>query len=187
MATHSSVLDWKIPGMVETGGLPSIGSHSEVKVAQSCMTLCDPMDFPWNSLGQITGVGSLSLLQGIIPNPEIEPKSPTLQADSWATREAGPLRIMLNLLYSSSLQVLPYNFSNSATSSGSSSNFNSFAISITPAVISSNKVLNHSKSSRRAGIYFLHRQGRFSMIGPLRIMPNLFCLCSLNGTTKPEW
>ena len=27
MATHSSVLDWKIPGMVETGGLPSMGSH----------------------------------------------------------------------------------------------------------------------------------------------------------------
>ena len=27
MATHSSVLAWKIPGTVEPGGLPSIGSH----------------------------------------------------------------------------------------------------------------------------------------------------------------
>ena len=27
MATHSSVLAWRIPGMVELGGLPSIGSH----------------------------------------------------------------------------------------------------------------------------------------------------------------
>ena len=27
MATHSSVLAWRIPGMVEPGGLPSIGSH----------------------------------------------------------------------------------------------------------------------------------------------------------------
>ena len=27
MATHSSVLAWKIPGMGEPGGLPSIGSH----------------------------------------------------------------------------------------------------------------------------------------------------------------
>ena len=27
MATHSSVLDWRIPGMVEPGGLPSMGSH----------------------------------------------------------------------------------------------------------------------------------------------------------------
>ena len=27
MATHSSVLAWRIPGMVEPGGLPSTGSH----------------------------------------------------------------------------------------------------------------------------------------------------------------
>ena len=39
-----------------------------IKVAQLCLTLCDPMDCtPWNSPGQNTGVGSLSLLQGIFP------------------------------------------------------------------------------------------------------------------------
>ena len=41
-----------------------------MKVAQSCLTLCDPMDglyTPWNSPGQNTGVGSCSLLQGIFP------------------------------------------------------------------------------------------------------------------------
>ena len=27
MATHSSVLPWRIPGMGEPGGLPSMGSH----------------------------------------------------------------------------------------------------------------------------------------------------------------
>ena len=27
MATHSSVLAWRIPGMREPGGLPSMGSH----------------------------------------------------------------------------------------------------------------------------------------------------------------
>ena len=27
MATHFSVLAWRIPGMVEPGGLPSMGSH----------------------------------------------------------------------------------------------------------------------------------------------------------------
>ena len=27
MATHSSVLAWKIPGTCEPGGLPSVGSH----------------------------------------------------------------------------------------------------------------------------------------------------------------
>ena len=28
MATHSSVLAWRIPGMEEPGGLPSMGSHT---------------------------------------------------------------------------------------------------------------------------------------------------------------
>ena len=66
MATHSSVLAWRIPGTAEPGGLPSVGSHRvghdwsdlaaaaaaaaemcEVKwseVAQLCPTLCDPVD-----------------------------------------------------------------------------------------------------------------------------------------------
>ena len=38
--------------------------ESEVKVTQSCPTLCDTMDCPQNSPGQNTGVGSLSLLRG---------------------------------------------------------------------------------------------------------------------------
>ena len=29
MATHSSVLAWRIPGTAEPGGLPSMGSHTE--------------------------------------------------------------------------------------------------------------------------------------------------------------
>ena len=35
-----------------------------VKVTQSCWTLCGPMDY----IGQNTGVGNCSLLQGIFPN-----------------------------------------------------------------------------------------------------------------------
>ena len=42
-------------------------SKVKVKITQSCPTLCDPMDCPWNSPGQNTGVGSHSLLQGIFP------------------------------------------------------------------------------------------------------------------------
>ena len=39
-----------------------------VKVAQSCPTLRNPMEYsPWNSPVQNTGVDSLSLLQGIFP------------------------------------------------------------------------------------------------------------------------
>ena len=46
----------------------------KLKVAQSCLTLCDPIDIsPWNSSGQNTGVGSLSLLQGIFPTQSSNP------------------------------------------------------------------------------------------------------------------
>ena len=37
---------------------------------------------PWNSPGQNTGVDNLSLLQGNLPKPGIEPRSPTLHVDS---------------------------------------------------------------------------------------------------------
>ena len=46
-----------------------------------------PLDCPWNSLGQNTGVGSL--FQGGLPNPGIEPRSPTLQADSLPVEPQG--------------------------------------------------------------------------------------------------
>ena len=32
MATHSSVLAWRIPGMAGPGGLPSMGSHSQTRL-----------------------------------------------------------------------------------------------------------------------------------------------------------
>ena len=46
-----------------------------VKVTQSCLTLCDPVDCnsPWDSPGQNTAVGSLSLLQGIFPTQGSNP------------------------------------------------------------------------------------------------------------------
>ena len=42
-----------------------------------------------NAPGQNTGVGSGSLLQGIFPNPGIEPKSPALQEDSLPSEPPG--------------------------------------------------------------------------------------------------
>ena len=106
----------------------------KVKVAQSCLTLCNPMDgSPWNSPGKNTGVGSLSLLQEIfptqrsnpglphcrwilyqlshqgsprilecfkvpspedLPNPGIEPRYPTLQADSLQTELSGKPQVI---------------------------------------------------------------------------------------------
>ena len=41
----------------------------KAKVAQLCLTLCDPIDYT----GQNTGVGSLSLLQGIFPKQGSNP------------------------------------------------------------------------------------------------------------------
>ena len=64
-------------------------------VAQSCPNLCDPTDrsLPGSSIhgdspGKNTGVGCHALLQGNLPNPGTEPRSPSLQADICATREA---------------------------------------------------------------------------------------------------
>ena len=34
MATHSSVLAWRIPGTAEAGGLPSLGSQSRTRRKQ---------------------------------------------------------------------------------------------------------------------------------------------------------
>ena len=43
----------------------------KAKAAWQCLTLCGPRT--WNSLGQNTGVGSLSLLQRIFPTQEFNP------------------------------------------------------------------------------------------------------------------
>ena len=44
---------------------------------------------PWNSPGQNTGVDSLSPSPGDLPNPGMEPRSPTLQADSLPAEPQG--------------------------------------------------------------------------------------------------
>ena len=53
--------------------VPSTLQGTKVKVVQPSSdvpTLCDAMDCPWISPGQNTGVGSLSLLQGIFLTQE---------------------------------------------------------------------------------------------------------------------
>ena len=63
-------------------------------VAQSCQTLCNPMDYSppcssvhGDSLGKNTGVGCHALLQGI--SPGMQPRSPALQADSLLSEPTG--------------------------------------------------------------------------------------------------
>ena len=51
--------------------------------------MSDSLQPQWNSLGQNIGVGSLSLLQGDLPNSGIKPRSLVLQADSLPAEPPG--------------------------------------------------------------------------------------------------
>ena len=63
-------------------------------LAQSCPTLCNPMDSPRNSLGQNTGVGSLSLLQGIFPTQRSNPGLPHCRRILYQLSHKGSPRIL---------------------------------------------------------------------------------------------
>ena len=63
-----------------------------INIHSSIIYNCQDMEAiysPWDSPGQNTGVRSLSLLQGDLPNPEIKPRSPALQADSLPAEPPG--------------------------------------------------------------------------------------------------
>ena len=98
MATHSSVLAWRIPGTGEPGGLPSMGSHrvehdwSDLASAAACYAMLrgsvmseslqphglQPARLlcPWGLSRQNTGVGCHALLQGIFPTQGSNPDLP---------------------------------------------------------------------------------------------------------------
>ena len=68
------------------------GAWSEVKSSHSVVSDSlwpHGLYSPWNSLGQNAGVGSPFLLQGNLPNPGIESRSPTLQVDSLPAEPQG--------------------------------------------------------------------------------------------------
>ena len=50
LATHSSVLAWRIPGMAEPGGLPSMGPQSRTWLKHSTEALSSSSDFPGDSV-----------------------------------------------------------------------------------------------------------------------------------------
>ena len=58
-----------------------------VKITQLCLTLCDPMDYSWSG-SSVHGIFQVRILEWVgvlfsrdLPNPGLEPRSPTLQAD----------------------------------------------------------------------------------------------------------
>ena len=105
MATHSSVLAWRIPGTEETGGLPSMGSHrvrhnwsdlAAAAVANLYLTFCEPMHYSLPG-SFVHGILPARILKWVaiffpedLPNPGIKPTSPTWQVDSllWVTWES---------------------------------------------------------------------------------------------------
>ena len=62
----------------------------KVKVAQSCPTLCDPIDYTVCGILQVRIQEWVAFpFPGDLPNPRIEPRSPTLQADSLPAEPQG--------------------------------------------------------------------------------------------------
>ena len=58
-----------------------------VKITQLCLTLCDPMDYSWSG-SSVHGIFQVRILEWVgvpfsrdLPNPGVEARSPTLQAD----------------------------------------------------------------------------------------------------------
>ena len=72
----------------------------KVKVAQSCPTLCNPMDYTVHGIpGQNTGVGGLSLLQGIFPTQGSNPSLPLCRQILYQLSHKGSLRILEQVAY----------------------------------------------------------------------------------------
>ena len=62
----------------------------KMKVTQSCLTLCDPMAYTVHGILQARILEWVaSPFSGDLPNPGIEPRSPTLQVDSLPAEPQG--------------------------------------------------------------------------------------------------
>ena len=76
-----------VPGAV-------LAISKSVSENERCLVMSDSLRpyglySPWNSPGKSTGMDSLSILQGHLPNPGIEPGSHTLQVDSLPAEPQG--------------------------------------------------------------------------------------------------
>ena len=75
-------------------------SERKLKVPQSCPTLRPHVLYsPWNSLGQDSGVGSLSLLQGIFPTQGSNPGLPHCRQILYQLNHKGSPRIQESVAF----------------------------------------------------------------------------------------
>ena len=64
-----------------------------MKVAQSGLTLCNPMDYTVHGILQARILEWVAIPSpGDLPNPGVEPRSPTLQVDSLLAEPSGKLQ-----------------------------------------------------------------------------------------------
>ena len=82
----------------------SVRLQVKVKVAQSCLTLCNPMgcmsmEHSGLETGQNTGVDSLSLLQGIFPTQGSNPGFPHCRQILYQLSHKGSPRILESVAY----------------------------------------------------------------------------------------
>ena len=94
MATHSSVLAWRIPGTGEPGGLPSMGSH---RVGHNWSDLAAAGECAWLQRGKANG---MVRIKDILASPQRQKASvlhyrlftPIIMAGLWsrACRRSGP-------------------------------------------------------------------------------------------------
>ena len=88
MATHSSVLAWRIPGTAKPGGLLSMGSQSRTQLKQlSSSRRTVPLSMEFSRQEYWSGLPFSS--PGDLPNQEIKPDSPALQADCLPSEPPG--------------------------------------------------------------------------------------------------
>ena len=70
MATHSSVLAWRIPGTGEPGGLPSVGPHSQTRLKRLSSSSSSA------HLGELKGEMKKNYyLRGVVEDPSCWPLS----------------------------------------------------------------------------------------------------------------
>ena len=68
----------------------------KVEVTQSCPTLCDPMDYAVHGTLQARTLERAAFPSpGDLPNPGMEPRSSTLQAESLPSELSGKMHLLI--------------------------------------------------------------------------------------------
>ena len=106
-ATHSSILAYRVP--YSPWGRKELNTTEQLSLNNICDRVCKLLSrvwlfatpwtiySPWNSPGQDTGVGNLSLLQGILQTQQSNPGLPPLWTDSLGSTYL--VKLLANILW----------------------------------------------------------------------------------------